>query len=92
MPDVVDPKAKITALIQRRDRLQANVQRVKGRLDSARSELAASEEDCRNRKVDPSNLDDIITKLEARLATETANFESKLTAAEAKVAPYLKED
>jgi hypothetical protein len=92
MADTTDPKTVLAGLITRRDAVRESVQRVRGRLDSARSELEASEEECRKRKVDPDKINEVIATLTARLATETAALAAKIEAAEAKVAPYLKEE
>ena len=92
MPETDDPKARITALIQRRDRLQANVQRVQGRLDSAKAEFASSEAECVKRNVPPDKIDEVIVTLTDRLTKETSALEASITAAETKVAPFLKED
>lgn len=90
--DSVESKEKLTALIQRRDRVKENVQRIQGRLDIARSDLAASEEDCRKHKVDPNKIDEVIAQLTSRFNAETAALTNKIEAAEAKVAPFLKEE
>ena len=92
MADSTDPKVQLPLLIQRRDKVRENVQRVQGRLDSAKTELAAAEEECRKRKVDPAKIDEVIATLTARLTAETAALAAKIEAAENKVAPYLKED
>lgn len=88
----MDAKARIHALIQKRDQLQANVQRLQGRLDSARADLAAAEEECRRRKVDPEKIDDVIAQLSAKLDAETSALEGKILAAENRLAPFLKEE
>jgi len=93
MPTLVpDAKSQISALLVRRDKLRTQVDRVQGRLDSAKTELAAAEEECRKRKVDPAEIDKVISQLETRLSAETATLTAKIEAAEAKVAPFLKEE
>lgn len=87
-----DQKARIMGLIQRRDKLQANVQRIQGRLDSAKADLVAAEDECRTRKVDPAKIDDVIAQLSTKLKTETEALEAKIATAETKILPFLKED
>ena len=88
----LDPKVRIANLVQRRDRLQANVQRIQGRRDAAATELASVEEECRKKKVDPAKIDETIATLTSKLTTETNALEAKIKAAEEKVAPFLKEE
>jgi len=79
----------LTALVQRRDRLRESVQRVQGRLDSARQDFAAVEEECRKKKVDPDQIDTVIARLEQRLEAEVANLTAQLGQAETQLMPYL---
>lgn len=81
----------LNALIQRRDRLRENVQRVQGRLDSARRELALVEDECRKKKVDPQQIDAVIDQLQQRLTQETARLAQAMSDAEGKIAPFLEE-
>jgi len=81
----------LTALVQRRDTLRENIQRVRGRLDSARQELADTEAECRSKKVDPDKIDTVITQLEQRLETEVTDLSARLEQAEIQVAPFLEE-
>ncbi len=83
---------EIAELVQRRDKVRESIQRVRGRLDSARQEQMAVEEECRKRKVDPDKIDAVITQLEQRLETEISGLTSELEQAEAQVKPYLEED
>ena len=85
---MADAKATLSALIQRRDKVRETVQRASGRLDSAKADLAAAEDECRKRKVDPAKIDDVIKTLTQRLDAEMASLETKIEAAEKKVAPY----
>lgn len=87
-----DSRTRITNLIQRRDKLQANVQRLQGRLDSARAERDAAEAECRKRKIDPEKIDDIIDQLSAKIGAEIEALEAQMRAAEDKVAPFLREE
>jgi predicted nuclease with TOPRIM domain len=82
---------ELTALVQRRDRLRENVQRVKGRLDSAQKELSSVEEELRAKKVDPSQIDTVIAQLEQRLAQEIQTLTGLVEQAEAKLKPFLED-
>lgn len=84
---MADPN--LAALVQRRDRLKESVQRVQGRLDSARAELSSVEEECRRKKVDPEKIDAVIDQLKTRLDTEVVRLTGLIEQAEAQVAPFL---
>ncbi len=85
-------KTTIDALVVRRDRLRENVQRVKGRLDSARADLASVEEECLKKKVDPEKIDVVIDQLTTSLESEITRLQDMITLAESQVAPFLEED
>ena len=78
-------------LIQRRDTTQGKVSRVQGRLDSARQELATVEADCKAKKLKPEDLEDTITKLEAKFDQEAASLDERIQKAEDSVTPFLEE-
>ena len=86
-----DPKAKLDILTRRRDDARTQVERIRGRLDSARQDLTQVDEECRRRKVDPEGLDDVIKQLEERLDREMASLTEGVAEAEVLIAPYLEE-
>lgn len=88
-----DPRQKeLDALLQRRDRLRDSVQRISGRLDAARQEVATVCGECEQRKVLPDKLDETIQKLSDRYVELSVELRGGIEAAEAEVAPYLMED
>jgi len=82
---------QLDALLQRRDKLKENVQRVKGRLDSARQDVAACEAECLSRKIPPEKLGDAITQLEQRFDTTIEEVSRKISIGEQAVKPYLED-
>lgn len=82
-------RAKLNAVIKRRDTLREAVQRAKGRKDAAAKELAAVEEECRTRGVAPDQLEAAIAKLSARYEQEVQAFSDRVRRAEEAVKPYL---
>lgn len=82
-------RQRLEAVIARRDKTREAVQRVKGRLDHARTELAAVEEECRKRGVPPEQLDTVIEKLGAKYDVAVAELERHVAVAEKEIAPYL---
>ena len=89
MPD--DTRQCLEALLGRRDKVREDIQRIKGRLDSARSDRTSIETECRQRGVEPEQLDTAIDQLEKRLADAVGDLETQIQEAESAVAPYLEE-
>lgn len=85
-------QTKLDELLKKRDSLRDTVQRVKGRLDSARLELKAVEDECLQRKVAPDQLEDSIRRLDEKYTTVLADLQTKIQAAEQAVAPYSEEE
>ena len=85
-------KKELDVLLQRRDQLRDKVQRVSGRLDSARQTLKEVEDECLRRKVPPEKLDEAIAKLEERFDNAVADLKTNIEAAEAAVTPYVTEE
>lgn len=85
----MDRRVRLDAAIKRKDRIAADVQRVKGRLDSARLELQKLETECRSKNIDPNRLDETISQLEAKYDQAISELEEVLQKAEADLNPYL---
>jgi len=77
--------------IKRRDSLKEEVQRIKGRLEAARKDLAEVEEECRSKGLDPNDLDAAIGRLEKRYEEEVTALEARIEEAEEAMTPYLGE-
>jgi len=84
-----DAKQQLLDLVSRRDAVKADKQRIQGRLESARTELAEVDADLRARKVDPKKIDAVIKQLGERLQAEITSIEAKIVDAEAQVTPFL---
>lgn len=84
--------ATLEELKKRRDTLRDSVQRIKGRLDSARNELKAVEDELTQKKVPPEKLEEAIQKLNGRYDTLVVELQTKIESAEVTVAPYVKEE
>lgn len=85
----MDRRVRLDAAIKRKDRVTADIQRVKGRLDSARTELQKLEAECRSKNIDPSRLDETISQLETKYDQAISELEEILQKAEADLNPYL---
>lgn len=82
---------RLDTALERRSDLEAKRQRLEGNLEAARKNLAAVEEECRKKGVDPDKLDDTITKLTEKYQTLIETLEQQIDTADAALAPYLKE-
>jgi len=85
---MTDLTQRLEAAIKKRNMLEAQVQRVQGKLEATQKSLAAVEEECTRKGVDPSKLDDTIADLTRRLTEELAKFEQDLARAEEALSPY----
>jgi len=87
-----DHRQLLEDLLARRDAARDNVSRVKGKLEAARTELKDVEEECRQRKVKPENLEDAIQKLSERLDSDVVSLTKEVERAEIAIQPFLSEE
>ena len=77
--------------VKRRDKLASEVQRMKGRLESAEQSLETVERECRDRKIEPDQLDKAIESLSDRYTQAVSDIENEITTAETALQPYLQD-
>ena len=87
-----DQQQRLDDAVQRRDNLLKKVERVRGRLQAARAELAAVEDDCKKKGIKPKQLAATIKKLDGRYETTMDKLETDIQDAEQEVAPFLGEE
>jgi len=78
-------------LIRRRDQLKEQIQRVKGRLEAARTDVATVEAECRKRGVEPDQLEDAIQRLSDRYTEVVQDLETRIQQSEQELKPFLGE-
>jgi chromosome segregation ATPase len=83
--------SRLEVATKRRSELAAEVQRITGRLESARQSLADIEAECREKGIEPEKLEETITKLTQRYEAEVTQLEEQVAEAEAALEPFLKE-
>ena len=86
-----DAHRRLEAAVKRRNELDAEVQRMRGKLESAQQSLAVVEKECRARKIEPDQLDKAIEGLHKKYLKAVADIEEKVTTAENALQPYLNE-
>ena len=85
MSDLAAPLQNAT---KRRPEIVSKVERLKGRLEEAETNLAAVEDECRAKKIEPNQIDEAIAKLEARFEKEMKTLQSAMDSAEAALEPF----
>jgi len=73
---------------RRRADIVAKVERLKGRLEEAETNLAAVEDECRAKKIEPSQIDEAISKLETRFDKEMKTLQAAMVKAESALEPF----
>ena len=78
-----DLQKKLEKLTARRDRLKVDLERKKGRLEESERRLEELKDKCREKKIDPENLEGVVKKLETRFEEELDAFQEGLDGAHA---------
>lgn len=89
MSDELDRRLK--SAVDTRNNLAALVQKLQGRLESARDTQAKVEQECRDKGLDPDGLDATIERLQSDYATAVASLEAEIVAAQIALAPFAEE-
>jgi chromosome segregation ATPase len=84
-----DLKVRLEAAVRRRDELAQKRQRLLGRLEEAERALEDLRGKCRDRNIDPDDLDSVIHTLETNLERSITTLESKLNEVEQALEPFI---
>lgn len=87
----MDPKQRIANIEKRLREANNNLSQIQGRYESAKENVAAVEKECRDRKIDPDKIDEVLKTLEERLKKAAAKLEDDITNTERALAPFLGE-
>lgn len=85
----MDTDQKLAAALKRRTDQNADIQRLRGKLESARANLLAVEKECRDKNLDPAKIDDMLQALEAKYEKAVDEFAKQVAEADKALAPYL---
>jgi hypothetical protein len=80
---------RLKEALQKKAKLDADLNRLKGRRDSAKQSLEEVEELCRKKKVDPEGLGDLILRLTEVYEKRVQKMEDSISEMEQKLAPYM---
>lgn len=86
-----DLNTRLAAATKKRNEIEAQIQRIQGKLEATQKALDAVENECRAKGVDPSGLDDSIAKLSDLFRQQVEAFEQRIALAEKAIAPYTGE-
>ena len=81
--------SRLQQAVETRNQIAAEVQRVVGRLDAAKTTLSEVEKAIRAKGLDPDALDKVLEDLEGRYADGVASFEQDIEEARTALTPYL---
>lgn len=80
---------QLEEVIQRRKKVAETLERLKGRKEQAEANLAAVEEECRSKNIDPDQIDQIITQLETKYRDIVEDLSKDTEEAERKIEPFV---
>ena len=83
--------SRLDQATDRRDRIRASVERIRGHLEAAEAEVSSVEEESRKRGVEPELLDDTIAQLTGRYERALDDLEGRLDVAEDALKPFTGE-
>lgn len=85
---MTDYATQLQAATKRRSEIVSKVERLKGRLEEAETNLAAVEDECRAKKIEPEQIDEAISKLETRFNKEMKTLQTAMESAETALTPF----
>lgn len=86
--DTAALKQQISDLAKRRDESVARISQMQAKYDLAKQELARVEQECRDKGIDPSKLEEALTNVRASLTKAIAETEQAMDAVEAQLSKY----
>ena len=80
---------ELDEVIERRKKVADALERLKGRKEQAETNLAAVEEECRSKSIDPDKIDDLIEQLEGKYREQIEKLKNDTEEAERALAPFI---
>lgn len=81
---------ELEEVIQRRKKLNAEIERLRGRKEQAEANLKTVEDEIRKKGVEPSEIDAMLQQLETKYAELIGSLKKSIEEAEQALAPFLK--
>lgn len=83
-----DLDRRLKAAVETRNSLASVLQKLLGRLESARENLTSVEDECRKNGIEPQDLENKIQLLQTEYAKSVSDLESQVEALRANLSPY----
>jgi len=80
---------ELDQVVERRKKVAEAIERLKGRKEQAETNLAAVEEECRAKNIDPDKIDDIIAQLDGKYREQIEELKNDTEEAERALAPFI---
>jgi predicted nuclease with TOPRIM domain len=80
---------RLAEAVEKRNQLEADVQRIAGRREAALNALQDVEKEIKERGLDPDTLADTVADLQKKYETAVSELEQGITAAHTDLTPYL---
>ena len=80
---------ELDQVVGRRKKVAEALERLKGRKEQAETNLAAVEEECRAKNIDPGKIDNIIEQLEGKYKGLIEDLKNDTEEAERALAPFI---
>jgi len=89
---MTEPRERLNAAQKKRSTINAEVQKIQGKLESAEADLTKVEDECRQFGVPPENIDAVLVQLEEKFDTSMGQLESDLAASESALEPFTRNE
>lgn len=83
-----DLNTRLEQAIKKRDTISSEVQKLKGKLEAAKTNLSTLEGECRAKNLDPDNLEAVLAALNTKYEALVTELETKLGEADGKLQAY----
>jgi len=80
---------ELEQVVQKRKRLRADIERLRGRKEQAEANLAQVEAECRSKNIEPDKIDEILEQLEGKYRALVDELKRDTDAAERALAPFV---
>lgn len=88
---MTDLNSRFDLAVKRRDQLNIERHKLEARLELSQNTLRSLEEECRNKGIDPDNIDSIILNLQKKHEDLVTEIEFQVKELDATIAPLMKE-
>lgn len=88
---MTDLNSRFDLAVKKRDQLNIERHKLEARLELSQNNLRSVEEECRNKGIDPNNIEAIILNLQKKHEDLVTEIESQVKELDAALSPLMKE-